>query len=93
MGTVYPGFFKEVIETQTQARFERQATEQVGDHILATEEWVNALAEHPFESKKKGKFLSFLKAKAKPMKPRKKKVAYDLKTTLQGYKKRKIDSS
>ena len=52
IGTVYPGFFKEVIEGQTSARFERQASEEVGEHILATDEWAEALAEHPFESSK-----------------------------------------
>ena len=52
IGTVYPGFFKQVIESQTNARFEKQTSDQVGDHILATDEWVNALAEHPFESSK-----------------------------------------
>ena len=52
IGTVYPGFFKQVIETQTQARFDHKTSEQVGDHILATDEWVNALAEHPFQSSK-----------------------------------------
>ena len=52
IGTVYPGYFKEVIESQTNARFEKQASEEVGNHILATDEWVDALAQHPFESSK-----------------------------------------
>ena len=52
IGTIYPGFFQEVIEAQTNARFEKQASEEVGDHILATDEWVDALASHPFESSK-----------------------------------------
>ena len=65
------------------------------------------MSEHPFESskynfllilnldiitEKKGKFLSFLKAKAKPRQPRKRKTEYELKTTLQGFKKRKTES-
>ena len=44
IGTVYPDFFKQLIESQTQARFDRQASDKVGDHILATDEWVSALA-------------------------------------------------
>jgi len=44
IGTLYPGFFKEVIETQTNARFEKQMDAETGDHILATDEWVNALS-------------------------------------------------
>ena len=60
IGTIYPGFFKELIETQTNARFEKQTAAESGDHILVADEWINALQEHPFESKKKGKFLSFL---------------------------------
>ena len=52
IGTVYPGFFKEVIQAQTNERFEKQASEEVGNHILATEEWMQKLQEHPFESSK-----------------------------------------
>ena len=73
----------------------------MGEHILATDEWVSALAQHPFESskylfsisnlhfhaEKKGKFLSFLKVKAKPMQPRKPKASYELITTLKSFKK------
>ena len=52
IGTIYPGFFKELIEAQTNERFEKNASEEVGNHILATDEWVAALSEHPFESSK-----------------------------------------
>jgi len=48
IATVYPGFFKQVKETQTNERFEKQASEEVGNHILATDDWVTALQEHPF---------------------------------------------
>ena len=34
------------------ARFEKQASAEVGEHILATDEWAQALSEHPFESSK-----------------------------------------
>ena len=44
-------------------------------------------------TEKKGKFLSFLKAKAKPIQPRKKKSTFELKATLQNYKRRKIEES
>ena len=40
---------------------------------------------------KKGKFLSFLKAKTKPRQPRRKKAEFELKTTLESYKRRKIE--
>ena len=52
IGTLYPGFFQQVIESQTNMRFEKQASEEVGNHILATDEWVEALSQHPFESSK-----------------------------------------
>ena len=52
IGTVYPGFFKELIESQTKARFDKQTSDQAGDHILATDEWIDKLAAHPFESSK-----------------------------------------
>ena len=52
IGTIYPGFFTQVIESQTNMRFEKQASEEVGNHILATDEWVDALSSHPFESSK-----------------------------------------
>ena len=52
IGTVYPGYFKEVIEAQTNQRFEKRESEEVGDHILATDDWVSELAQHPFESSK-----------------------------------------
>ena len=52
INTVHPGFFQELIEAQTNARFEARASEEVGDHILATAEWAEALAAHPFESSK-----------------------------------------
>ena len=52
VGTLYPGFFQEMIEAQTNARFEKAASEEVGEHILATDEWADALAQHPFESSK-----------------------------------------
>ena len=106
IGTVYPGYFQEVIQAQTNERFQKQASEEVGNHILVTDDWVTALQEHPFESskylafryinlicaEKKGKFLSFLKAKAKPIQPRKAKTQYELKTNLQEFKRRKVDS-
>ena len=41
---------------------------------------------------KKGKFLSFLKAKAKPMKPRKERTLYELQTSLKDFKRRKVES-
>jgi hypothetical protein len=44
-------------------------------------------------TEKKGKFLSFLKAKAKPLKPRKTKTTFKLKTTLQNFKKRKVENT
>ena len=34
--------------------------------------------------------MSFLKVKAKPMKPRKPKATFELKTTLQSYKRMKV---
>ena len=43
IGTIYPGFFQQVIEAQTNARFEKQQSEEVGNHILVTDEWVDAL--------------------------------------------------
>lgn len=52
IATIYPGFFQQVIEAQTNMRFEKQASEDVGNHILATDEWVDALSQHPFESSK-----------------------------------------
>ena len=42
-------------------------------------------------TEKKGKFLSFLKAKAKPMQPRKPKIAYELKATLKTFKRQKTE--
>ena len=52
IATVYPGYFKEVIENQTKARFEINAQGDAGNHILATDEWAQALKEHSFESSK-----------------------------------------
>ena len=52
IGTVYPDYFNQLIDAQVYARFEKQVSDEVGDHILATDEWVTALAEHPFESSK-----------------------------------------
>ena len=43
-------------------------------------------------TEKKGKFLSFLKAKSKPIKPRKPKATFELQTTLKDFKKRKVES-
>ena len=36
IGTVYPGYFKEVIEAQTNERFEKQVSDEKGNYILAT---------------------------------------------------------
>ena len=36
--------------------------------------------------------MSFLKAKAKPMKPRKPKTTFELQTSLKDFKKRKVES-
>ena len=44
IGTIYPDFSKTVIESQTNARFEKRQSEEVCEHILATDEWVSALA-------------------------------------------------
>ena len=37
---------------QTNQRFEAQASDEVGNHILTTDEWAMELKEHPFESSK-----------------------------------------
>ena len=42
-------------------------------------------------TEKKGKFLAYLKAKAKPKKPRKPKKTFELQTTLKSFKKRKLE--
>ena len=42
-------------------------------------------------TEKKGKFLSFLKAKAKPVQPRKPKTTYELKATLKTFKRQKTE--
>ena len=52
ISTIYPGFFQKLVEGQTNARFEKRESEEVGEHILATDEWVDALSKHPFESSK-----------------------------------------
>jgi len=45
-----------------------------------------------FNTEKKGKFLSYLKAKAKPIKQRKPKKTFLLETTLQSFKKQKLEA-
>ena len=52
VGTLYPGFFQQVIESQTNVRFDKQESGDVGNHVLVTDEWVEALTQHPFESSK-----------------------------------------
>lgn len=41
---------------------------------------------------KKGKFISFLKVKSKPMAPRKPKATFKLQTTLQSFKRLKVQT-
>ena len=44
-------------------------------------------------TEKSGKFLSFLKAKSKPIQPRKPKTTFELKTSLKEFKRKKVDAS
>jgi len=46
-----------------------------------------------FTTEKKGKFVSFLKVKSKPLQPRKPKTTFKLQTTLQSFKRRKVEDS
>ena len=57
IGTIYPDYFPQVIDEQTNARFEKQASDEVGNHILTTPEWATALFEHPFASSKFKNFI------------------------------------
>ena len=52
IGTIYPGYFKTIINAQTKARFEQSDGDKAGSEILMNTHWASLLAEHPFQSRK-----------------------------------------
>ena len=79
LATVHPNYYKQLVRTALDARFAINTEEKLEEAVELSERWANDMDAYPRFAKKKGRFMSHMKANCKvgiATKPRKKHKAF-----------------